>query len=65
MGWTNSPVVLQGDITHILHPEIPDWIQPFADNVPIEGPKSQYHCPDGTYETIPENAGICRFVWEH
>ena len=23
MGWTNSPAVLQGNITHILRPEIP------------------------------------------
>ena len=65
MGWTNSPAVLQGDITHILRPEIPDWTQPFADDVPIKGPKSRYQSPDGTYETIPENAGIRRFVWEH
>ena len=58
MGWTNSPAVLQGDITHILRPEIPDWTQPFTDDVPIKGPKSRYQRPDGTYETIPENAGI-------
>ena len=38
MGWTNSPAVLQGDITHILRPEIPHWTQPFADDVPIKGP---------------------------
>jgi hypothetical protein len=65
MGWTNSPAVLQGDITHILRPEIPDCTQPFADDVPIKGPKSRYQRPDGTYETIPENPGIRRFVWEH
>ena len=23
MGWTNSPAVLQGDVTHILRPKIP------------------------------------------
>ena len=65
MGWTNSPAVLQGDVTHILRPEIPDWTQPFADDVPIKGPKSRYELEDGSYETIPENPGIRRFVWEH
>ena len=65
MGWTNSPAVLQGDITHILRPEIPHLTQPFADDVPIKGPESRYELPDGTFETIPENPGIRRFVWEH
>ena len=65
MGWTNSPAVLQGDVTHILRPEIPHWTQPFADDVPVKGPKSRYELADGTYETIPENSGIRRFVWEH
>lgn len=65
MGWTNSPAVLQGDITHILRPEIPHWTQPFADDVPIKGPKTRYELPDGSYETIPGNSGIRRFVWEH
>lgn len=65
MGWTNSPAVLQGDITHILRPEIPHWTQPFADDVPIKGPKSRYELPDGSFQTIPENPGIRRFVWEH
>jgi hypothetical protein len=65
MGWTNSPAVLQGNITHILHPKIPHLTQPFADDVPIKGPKSRYELPNRTYKTIPENPGIRRFVWEH
>ena len=65
MGWTNSPAVLQGDITHILRPEIPQWTQPFIDDVPVKGPKSRYELPDGSFETIPGNPGIRRFVWEH
>ena len=64
MGWTNSPAVLQGDVTHILRPEIPEWTQPFADDVPIKGPPTRYETED-SYETIPENPGIRRFVWEH
>ena len=65
MGWTNSPAVLQGDITHILRPEIPHCTQPFIDDVPIKGPTTRYELPDGSYETIPGNPGIRRFVWEH
>jgi hypothetical protein len=65
MGWTNSPAVLQGDITHILRPEIPHWTQPFADDVPVKGPPTRYERDDGSFETIPDNPGIRRFVWEH
>ena len=65
MGWTNSPAVLQGDITHALRPEIPHCTQPFIDDVPIKGPKTRYELLDGTYETIPGNPGIRHFVWEH
>ena len=65
MGWTNSPAVLQGDITHILRPEIPHLTNPFADDVPIKGPPTRYELPDGAFETIPGNPGIRRFVWEH
>ena len=65
MGWTNSPAVLQGDVTHILWPEIPHWMQLFTDNVPIKGPKSRYERADRSFETIPENSRIRRFVWEH
>ena len=31
----------QGDIMHILQPEIAHWTQLFADKVPIKGPNSQ------------------------
>ena len=65
MGWTNSPAVLQGDVTHMLRPEIPHKTLPFIDDINIKGPNSRYELPDGTYETIPENPGIRRFVWEH
>lgn len=65
MGWTNSPAVLQGDITHILREEIPKVTEPFADDVAIRGPETRYELPDGSYETIPDNPGIRRFVWEH
>ena len=35
------------------------------DDIGIKGPPTRYELPDGSYETIPENPGIRRFVWEH
>ena len=65
MGWTNSVPIFHDDVTFILQPEIPEVTIPFIDDVPIKGPASKYMNSDGTYETIPQNAGIRRFVWEH
>ena len=65
MGWTNSVPIFHDDVTYILQPEIPDVTVPFIDDVPIKGLVSKYGDGDGTYETIPENAGIKCFVWEH
>jgi Integrase zinc binding domain/RNase H-like domain found in reverse transcriptase len=65
MGWTNSVPIFHDDVTFILQPEIPDVTVPFIDDVPIKGPKSRYENKDGTYEMIPGNSGIRRFVWEH
>jgi len=65
MGWTNSVPIFHDDVTHILRAEIPHLTVPYIDDVPIKGPRSYYFNDDGTYETIPENAGIRRFVWEH
>ena len=65
MGWTNSVPIFHDDVTFILQPEIPEVTVPFIDDVPIKGPKSRYQLEDGSYETISENPGIRRFVWEH
>ena len=65
MGWTNSVPIFHEDVTAILKEEIPEYTTPYIDDVPVRGPKSRYELPDGTYETIPENKGIRRFVWEH
>ncbi|OJT06660.1 Transposon Tf2-1 polyprotein [Trametes pubescens] len=65
MGWTNSVPIFHDDLTYILQPEIPEFTQPFIDDVPARGPATRYELPDGGFETIPENAGIRRFVWEH
>ena len=65
MGYTNATQIMHGDVTHILQDEIPHLTIPFVDDVAIKGPETRYELPDGTYETIPENPHIRRFVWEH
>jgi hypothetical protein len=65
MGWTNSVPIFHDDVSFILQPEIPDVTVPYIDDVPVKGPKSRYMRHDGSYEMIPENPGIRRFVWEH
>ena len=46
MGWSNSVLIFQGDITFILHEEILKITQPFIDDVPIKGPATRYIQPD-------------------
>src|ERR1700726_2423104 len=65
MGWTNSVPIFHDDVTFILRPEIPQVTIPYIDDVPIKGPATRYIQPDGSYEVIPQNHGIRRFVWEH
>jgi len=65
MGWTNSVPIFHEDVTHILQAEIPHTTIPYIDDVPVRGPASRYILPSGEPETIPENPGIRRFVWEH
>lgn len=65
MGWTNSVPIFHDDVTHILQPEIPHTTVPYIDDVPVKGPTSRYILSNGDFETIPENTGIRRFVWEH
>ena len=65
MGWTNSVPIFHDDVTCILQPEIPNITVPYIDDVPIRGPAECYVLADSTEEHIPENPGICCFVWEH
>ena len=65
MGWTNSVPIFHDDVTFILLPEIPKITIPYIDDVPIKGPASRYIQSDGSFEVIPQNPGIRRFVWEH
>jgi hypothetical protein len=65
MGWTNSVPIFHGDVTHILQAEVPHVTVPYIDDVPVKGPALRYIQSNGEPETIPENPGIRRFIWEH
>lgn len=64
-GYTNSVQIQQGDVNFILQDEIPHITQPFVDDTPVKGPTTYHLLENGDFETIPENKGIRRFVWEH
>jgi hypothetical protein len=64
-GHANAVQVYQGDTAFILQHEIPESTSPFIDDVPVKSMQTRYQCEDGTYETIPNNPGIRRFIWEH
>jgi hypothetical protein len=65
MGFTNSPLEFQACMVFILQDEIPQVADVFIDDVPIKEPSSCYVDPDGNEETITENPGIQKFMWEH
>jgi len=49
----------------ILQHEIPEYMSPFIDDVPVKSVQTRYQHEDSTYETIPNNPGIWCFIWEH
>lgn len=65
MGYTNSLQILHNDLAFVLQDEIPHICNPYADDCPVLGPKTRYQQPDGTYETLPDNPNVRRFVYEH
>nr|GAT44352.1 predicted protein [Mycena chlorophos] len=65
MGWTNSVPIFHDDVTYMLQEEIPHVTIPYIDDVPIRGPGTRYEDAEGVCETIPDNPGIRRFIWEH
>jgi hypothetical protein len=65
MGYTNAAQIMQGDVTFILQDEIPDFTTPYIDDVPVKGPQTRYELGNGHYETITDNPGIRRFVFDH
>ena len=65
MGFTNSPAEFQACMVFLLQDEIPEIADVFIDDIPIRGPKSRYLDSEGKEETLKENPGIRRFMWEH
>jgi hypothetical protein len=65
MGYTNSAQIMHGDVSWILQDEIPDFTIPYIDDCPVKGPASRYQLEDGSYEMVPGNPGVRRFVHEH
>ena len=65
MGYTNSLAEFQKCMIFILQDEIPHVANIFIDDLPIKGPKSQYLNSEGQPETLWENPGIRKFIWEH
>lgn len=64
-GFTNSPAEFQQCMVFILQDEIPHIADIFIDDLPIKGPATQYLDSAGHPETLAENPGIRRFIWEH
>src|SRR6266702_3187907 len=64
-GWTNAITIFHKDVRFLLEPEIPNVAWPFMDDCSIKGPASHYETLEGGYETIPDNDGIRKFIWEH
>jgi hypothetical protein len=64
-GFTNSTQIFQADTLFILQDEIPKYTIPFIDDLPVKSVKTRYQRDDGSYETMPKNPGIRRFIWEH
>ena len=52
-------------MTYILRNEIPKYMLPYIDDMPIRGPKTRYKLLGDRVETLERNPGIRRFVFEH
>jgi RNase H-like domain found in reverse transcriptase/Integrase zinc binding domain len=65
MGYANAPAEFQACMMYILQDEVPEVAGVFIDDIPIKGPPTRYVGPDGKEETLPQNSGIRRYIWEH
>lgn len=63
-GWTGSVGIFHNDVAFLLQDET-SQAPNFLDDITLLGPKTRYENAEGGYETIPENPGIRRFIWEH
>ncbi|KAF8983710.1 hypothetical protein BDQ17DRAFT_1175934, partial [Cyathus striatus] len=52
-------------VTYILQDEVPEYTKPYIDDCPLRGPATWYELENGGYETIKENSGIRRTLWQH
>jgi len=64
-GWTNVVAIFHNDVSFLLTPEIPHIARSFVDDCTIKGPPTRYETDNGSYDTIPENPGIRKFIWQH
>ena len=65
MGHTNAVQIYQADMAFILQDKIPHHTMPFIDDLPVKTETTRHQRPDGSYETISENPGIRKFIWNH
>lgn len=65
MGYANAPAEFQACMMYILQDEVPEVAGVFIDDIPIKGPPTKYIGPDGKEETLPQNPGIRKYIWEH
>ena len=65
MGYTNVMQIYQADMMFILQDKSLQHTTPFVDDVPGKPIDTHYQDADRNYETIPDNPGICRCIWEH
>ena len=56
---------MHGDVTFMLQDLILEVTSPYADDIPVKGPKTRYETGSGGYEVLAENPGVWRFFWEH
>ena len=57
--------LFHGHITYILQDEILEKARPFIDDIVIQGGRTKYLDKNGVPETIAENPGVRRYVYEH
>jgi hypothetical protein len=65
MGYTNVVQIYQMDMSFILQEEILHCTMPFINDLLVKYGMTRYQDEDGSYETMPANPGIRRFIWEH
>lgn len=64
-GGANCVPEFQACMCFILQDEIPKTVGVFIDDVGIKGGRTRYELEDGSYEMMPGNKNVRRFVYEH